>query len=466
MIGSANYGKEEKQMLLQFVVENFRSFQKETILNLTPAKSRIHPDHVLISEKPGPKVRALPLAVFYGANAAGKSNLIRAIDFARNIIIEGRRGESVIGTVPFRLGENNIDSLSRFEFVLIHDGVLYTYGFALTAREVAEEWLFATFERREVRLFERLTKEGKTHVEFGNRLASNREESRRLRFVAEGTRPNQLFLTEANDRNVEALKRLFIWFRDHLVIIWPDAQYSRLILRAYEDKYFKDFLSTYLNIADTGIQGLELKSMKMEAEHLMNQLPEEGRKQLLEKLNIDPDHSVFLSRDKMSFMIQKDSNDEIRGLTFMTQHKKPDGSVVSFDPIDESDGTHRMLHMAPALFELQTSDKVFVIDELDRSMHPLLCRLFVKAFLQSIMNRSSRGQILLTTHETSLLDLEIVRRDEIWFVEKDEECSSRLTSLAEFKVRKDLSIDKGYLNGRFGAIPFLGDVRELYNKSS
>jgi AAA15 family ATPase/GTPase len=464
MIGSINNRKEENHMLLQFLVENFRSFQKETILNLAPAKSRIHPDHLHISEKEGPKARALPLAVFYGANAAGKSNLIRAINFARNLIVEGTRGENSIETVPFRLGKDSNGSPSRFEFVIKHDGVIYTYGFAATNREVKEEWLFATYERREIRLFERITKEGKAHLEFGKKLAPHQGELNRLQFVASGTRPNQLFLTEANDRNVTDLKPLLHWFRDHLLIIWPEAIYSPLVIRAHGDKPFTNFLSTYLNIADTGIHGIELESHKMDDDKFLSTLPEEEKKNILEQLDKNPDHSVLLSRGKSFYAIQKDANNSLRSLTFKTQHKKTDGSIVSFNTEDESDGTHRMMHMAPALLDLQTSDKVYVIDELDRSMHPILCRLFVQAFLLGIKDGTSKGQILLTTHETSLLDLDILRRDEIWFVEKDNECSSRLTSLAEFKVRADLTIDKGYLNGRFGAIPFLGDIRNLYRK--
>ena len=202
MIYSIREKKEEKQMLLQFLVENYRSFQHRAVLNLAPVKSRIHPEHILVSENNGPKIRALPLAVFYGANAAGKSNFIRAVDFARNLIIEGTKGENSIGAVPFRLDSNSRESPSRFEFVLKHDGVLYTYGFVVTDREVREEWLFATFDRREIRLFERTTEEGKARIEFGPGLAPRREEKKRLHFVAAGTRPNQLFLTEANERNV------------------------------------------------------------------------------------------------------------------------------------------------------------------------------------------------------------------------------------------------------------------------
>jgi AAA15 family ATPase/GTPase len=458
-MSSIKFIKEDKSMLLQFLVENFRSFQKETILNLAPVKSRIHPGHILESKSQGAKARALPLAVFYGANAAGKSNLIRAMDFARRLIIEGTRGEDAIGTIPFRLGDEKNGKPSRFEFVLKHEGVLYTYGFAVTSREVAEEWLFATFDSKEAKLFERLTVDGKAKIEFGGKLARLREERNRLGFVAEGTRPNQLFLTEANERNVEMLKPLMRWFRDHLMIIWPDALYSPLVLRAHQDRSFTEFLSAFLRIADTGIQSINLGST--DADRVFLTLPEEARKSLLESLDRNPDHSLAFGDKNSFFTLHREGDHSVKLLTLKMTHKTARGNEVAFDAVDESDGTHRMMHLAPALFDLRTADRVYVIDELDRSMHPLICRLFVQAFLRSIESGESQGQIILTTHETSLLDLDILRRDEIWFAEKDEECSSRLTSLAEFKVRKDLSIDKGYINGRFGAIPFLGDIQSL-----
>jgi hypothetical protein len=125
------------------------------------------------------------------------------------------------------------------------------------------------------------------------------------------------------------------------------------------------------------------------------------------------------------------------------------------------------MHLLPALYDSLNAEKVFVIDELDRSMHPLLCRLYVEAFLRGVKKGKCRGQMIVTTHETALLDLDLLRRDEIWFVEKDKNGASHLSSLAEFKpIRADLKISKGYLNGRFGAIPFLGDVRRLFPKGA
>lgn len=414
-------------MLLQFMVENFRSFRDEVVLNMVPAKDKIHPEHVLKAEEKGRKTKALPLAVLYGANASGKSNLVQAMRFAKKLIVEGTRSDKPIGTVPFRLSPEAAGKPSRFEFVLKHEDVLYTYGFAVTDREVKEEWLFAVFQKQEVRLFERVTEDGKVQVEFGDKIAETHDEKQRLNFVAAGTRPNQLFLTEAGERNVEGIKGLISWFRHCLTIIGPDTNYWDLVQRAHRDERFVQFLSTFLRVADTGINGVNVRAANVG--------------------------------------VGSDSSDGAV-LSLKTMHKSSDGSDVPFETMDESDGTNRMINLALVLFDLQSTEKVYVIDDLNRSMHPLMCRLCVEAFLRGIKEEKSHGQIILTTHETCLLDFDLLRRDEIWFAEKDKLGSTHLTSLAEYEVRADLKVDKGYLNGRFGAIPFVGDIRDLLRKNA
>ncbi len=453
-------------MLLQFAVENFRSFHTEAVLNLVPAKrERIHKDHILRDEEQGRKVQALPLAVFYGANASGKSNLIKAMVFAQDLIVRGTRSDQRIGAVPFRLaaaGSAEAEG-SRFEFVLKHEGVVYTYGFVVTGAEVREEWLFAIYEKQESLLFERTTEKTKASIDFGDRLAPTAQERQRLGFVAEGTRPNQLFLTEAIERNVTALRPLMEWFRESLVIIEPDAVYGGLVQRAHSDRDFTDYLAQFLQVADTGIYGIGLKAEKMDLARAFPEMPDEERKAILDDLVKSPTRSILLADGKDFFAIRLNDGGEPQLLSLETWHRASDGREVAFATKDESDGTHRIMHLAPALLELKSGEKVYVVDEFDRSLHPMLCVMYVQAFLRAVREGKSRGQIVLTTHETCLLDLDLLRRDEIWFVEKDKEQSSRFTSLAEFKfkVRSDLKVAKGYLNGRFGAIPFIGDVKRL-----
>lgn len=456
-------------MLIQFLVENFRSYEKETLINMLPSKrGRIHPEHILRSEEKGKKVSTLPLAVFYGANASGKSNLVRALKFAQTLVVKGTQGKSTIEAVPFRLTPEKMDKPSRFEFVVKHQDVIYTYGFAVTSQEVKEEWLFANYKRQESKLFERITEDGKVRLVAGKKLASSKEEKQRLQFIAEGTRPNQLFLTESNERNVGQLKPLMEWFQDHLNIILPDSRYSSLVLEAYKDEHFLSFITDFLKLSDTGIHELKLKAKDIDIDKHFAALSDSFKKELIDDLSKAPSHAVGIGGQKEFFTLLQDEDKSTKLLGLDVLHKGNDGKIVKFDAKDESDGTHRMMNLAPALLDMQSSENVYVIDEIDRSLHPLLCRFFIEAFLRGVTEKKTQSQIILTTHNTCLLDLGLLRRDEIWFVEKDNEGSSRLSSLSDFKypVRADLKVAKGYLNGRFGAIPFLGDIRQLFKSKS
>ena len=166
-----------------------------------------------------------------------------------------------------------------------------------------------------------------------------------------------------------------------------------------------------------------------------------------------------LRGEKKKILLKSSSSGSITGeiLQIKTVHIGPNGNAVEFEFGRESDGTQRLAHLAPAFFDASASPKVFFVDELDRSLHPLLTRMLVQLFL------SLRGesQLAFTTHDTNLLDLELLRRDEIWFMEKDREQSTRLYSLVEYKPRTDLKLEKNYLQGRFGAIPYIGDVSRL-----
>ena len=447
-------------MLLQFLVENFKSFKGETLLNLAPAKSLKDLDHTLV-QTAGKKVGGLPLAALYGANASGKSNFLEAIRLAQDLITRGTRGEMPIGVVPFRLDAACRDKPSRFEFVFTHESILYTYGFAATSQRIEEEYLFAYYTSKESRVFERVTRGSTVVVKAGERLADNTKDRQFVEFVAKGTRPNQLFLTEANERNIELLKPLMAWFRDNLKVVTPYTQSPQLPLRVHDDKLFADFLSKILQIADTGIKRIITEEQELDDQSFpWPNVPRRAVEAVLDRLpGAETGAPASLgSLDGMCASARRNQDGYLSLVLLKTRHNVRDGNDIDFGLEEESDGTRRLMHLAPGILDLQSSEAVYIIDELDRSMHPLLCRLYVEAFLKT---RGPYGQLIFSTHQTSLLDRELLRRDEIWFAEKDDEGASHLTSLAEFRVRDDLRIEKGYLNGRFGAIPFLGNPWEL-----
>lgn len=454
-------------MLLQFAVENYLSFKDEVLLNMIPAKSQTMKDHLLVNDK-GPKATALPLAMIYGANASGKSNLITALEFCQKLILKGTSVETPTGVVPFQLNPESKASPSRFEFIFKHDDTIYTYGMVLSSKEVKEEWLFSRgVSKKEVKLFERITENGKVKVEPGNQLASKEKDKGFIEFVARGTRPNQLFLSEGVDKNIEQLMPIRHWFKDHLVVISPDTLYGFLELRVHHDSRFTEYLEGFLALSDVGISGLSCHSERFIPEkHLPFSSPDDQNK-IQNKIQNEDFRQMLIPSPKGLITISKNQDDQkVYCITMKTKHQSSDGSVVEFDLNSESDGTKRLMHLAPLLLEVWDKEKVCVIDEIDRSLHTMLSKMLLELFLSGVTKKISKGQFVCTTHDTNLLDRDMLRRDEIWFVEKDKDGASHLSSLAEFKVTDGLNYENGYLNGRFGAIPFVGDVSKLLSEGS
>jgi uncharacterized protein len=450
-------------MLIQLTIENFLSFRDEVTFSMVGVSSDRQHAARLIEDAAGKGRSVVPIAAIYGANAAGKSNLIKALIFAKELILEGTRSNRSIPVSTFKLGDYN-KKPSKFEFIFTHQDARYSYGFKLNREQILEEWLHAIppGKRKEVMYFERITSsDRKTSVDYGSPLTGRSSKRKQfLEFIAEGTRPNQLLLTEAIDRNVEALSPIANWFRKALVIISAEATCISLGIQVLIDNSFTDFLRQFLVLAGTGIDGIEAEEVELDFDRYFPNMSKTEREDFLQEFSeIDKDAALMDNDDGKQYLIYKNEMSEIKLVRLITQHRHANGDLTDFSIEEESEGTQRLIHLIPALFMLkEESEKVIFIDELDRRLHPLLSRLFVKTVIECI---DKDNQLIFTTHDTNLLDLELLRRDEIWFIEKDLQGSSTLYSLAEFKTRPDLKIEKGYLNGRFGAIPFFGNIEDL-----
>ena len=450
-------------MLIQLTIQNFLSFRDEVTFSMVGVNSdQPHIDH--LAENAAGKGRSLlPLAAIYGANAAGKSNLLKALSFVKNLVVEGTRSSQSIPISPFKLG-NYGKQPSKFEFIFTHQGNQYSYGFKLNREQIIEEWLYgvADGKKQEVMYFERITSSKKeTKVEYGLKLKRSKKRQLFLDFIAEGTRPNQLFLTEAIERNVTVLKPISDWFRKVLTIIPAEANCRDLEIGILSDESFTDFLSEFLKFAGTGIDSIVTEEVDLDFERHFPTMPKSLRDNIIQELNKAEQNSMAMIQNLggTRFLIFKDEEGQIKLIQLRTRHRSEDGEFIDFSIEEESDGTQRLINLIPALFILkQEEEKVIFLDELDRRLHPLLSRHFVQT---AISCRQKSNQFIFTTHDTNLLDLDLLRRDEIWFVEKSDYGISKLYSLAEFKIRPDLKIEKGYLNGRFGAIPFLGNPQSL-----
>lgn len=453
-------------MLLSFSVENFRSFRAEETLNLLAAK-RFGTESPHCCEVPGTGEYALRVASLYGANGAGKSNLVQALGLLKPLVLQGTPPGEPIPHKPFLLDDESRTKPSSFELQFLQEGEVFRYGVCCDADRVHEEWLAVYEGKKERNLFTRVTEEdGAVTVTLGP-TAKDASHPKKIEALSEvGARPNQLFLTEVvNLDDPEAqgprFQQAIKWFASTLVIIKPDGRFGIVAETIATNERFAEFAAQFLREANTGIADLEVQTSNIPKSTLASPSFVE-EKNVLE--NLPDDLTIVLGPNGEEIFVDKSQKDTVRMRTIVALHDASSKQRAEFPLHEESDGSRRLLNLLPALFHLAAEGGVFVVDELERSMHPMLARKFIEFFLKAVAGASS--QLIFATHESTLLDLELMRRDGIWFAEKDQEGASHLYSLADFKVRKDLRIEKGYFEGRFGAIPFLGGIDHLIEEQA
>jgi len=447
-------------MIVSFSVANGRSFSAEETFSLVASdrKSGVHESHAI--KIPGSRECVLKAGVIYGANGAGKSNLFKALRFLKTRALIGRNKGSGTGREAFAFSNDN-KVLSSFDLQFITSGKLYRFGFKLNDTQVAEEWLVQINGSKEKVIYERVTSEdGSVKIEApglkGKKLGA---------ITTIGAHQNQTFLATINNTLDESdfgshLGSVLNWLKNDLVMIAPNDFFKGLAHHSTEDSDFLKFAGDYLRASSTGVDRLDVEKKEITEEELSRLLPKEMRERLLEDLNSsENDLALMRLADGNELLLEKSTENHYYRITIKTLHEHNSGEAVPLKLTQESDGTRRLLNLLPALHHLRTSSAVYFIDEIDRSMHPILVWKFLQFFLKSC--EGGQRQIIVTTHESNLLDLELLRRDEIWFAEKDTTGSTRLYTLSDFRVRKDLEIRKHYLQGRFGAIPFLGNIDRL-----
>jgi uncharacterized protein len=448
-------------MLISFSVENFRSFKDVQTFNLLASraddKSLPHSQAV-----PGTHEHVLRIASLYGANGAGKSNLVRAMSTLEDLVINGVARDKRMPYKPFLFDKESSSKPTVFDVQFIAEGEVFRYGICYDAERVHEEWLDVCYGKREENLFSRTYENDKVIIEFNSSSKCKIPESIKS-LATSGIRINQPFFAEVADRYNETKNTLFEkaigWFLYSLSIISPDSSFSSLAKTLSSDPNFTDFICTFMHNSDIGIDKIKVDIKK----YSLNELPPLPIqvKKMVDNLS-DGNSFAFGSRSGEEYIIDASEKDFVKYFRLFTLHKTSDKSV-DLPFIEESDGSQRLLNLLPALYMLRDGGHVFIIDELERSMHPMLAKKFVEYFLNS--KNVADNQLFFTTHESHLLDLELQQRGGIWFVEKDDSGSSRLGSLADYNVRKDLDIEKGYFSGRFGAIPFLGGIDRLMEQS-
>lgn len=440
-------------MLLRVSVENYKSFdQKEELSFISSSKIQANKSHRIKIKQ----TSILKNAVVYGANASGKSNLVKAISFIKKTLLEGLPVNSTNDFCRNTLENETRESIFELQFTV--EDKFYAYGFStiLSQRIITEEWLYELMQDGSSHnLF--LREKDKSPV-IGDTVNLSTSERNRFSIYAEdfANHDTQLFLTEMNrgkkydnDSKLLFFKKTFDWIMNHIVVIYPDIGISNT------DAYYSDesleTISHLIKTFDTGV--CEIKTRQITVDEMSKMVPKEI---LFEIINTLKRQMMFSNYPhvKMTwrindgfFNIRINKNQEIEITTLVLKHN---ASLFDFSFEEESDGTKRLFDLIDMLMNKE-EDMIFVVDELERSLHPKLTEHFLKLFMD--VHSNDKDQLLFTTHEDTIMDQELFRRDEIWFIERDNHNSSEIYSLDRFKERYDKKLSKAYLEGRYGAIP-------------
>lgn len=426
-------------MLIEFTATNFRSIRSSQTLSLVASKALKEKDlennafEAGIGEDGLP--RLLRSAVVYGPNAAGKSTLVGALSFMRKWVNTSAQkaqvGEPINEVQPFRLSAESRKQDSEFEIHFIEAGVRYQYGFSLNVERITGEWLIAYPLGKPQRWFERVfdASTQKDQYKFSTSLLGGKKLHNERASLTIG---NALYLSVAVQKGNEQLRPVFSWFQNRLRIVSAmDDIGSGFTQRMCEKMEDKKRVLEFMNSAGISVHDIAIE------------------KKPFSKDDLPPDMPIAF-KDELSKAMNGKTIKEAKFL-----HKDVDtGDFVPLDEKDESDGTLSLFAFAGPWLDVLSNDYVLVVDEIDTSLHPLVVHHLVRL----LNSHKGHAQLVFTTHDTTLLSQRILRRDQIWFVEKDKGDSTHLYSLADFSPRENEAIEKGYLNGRYGAIPFLSKL--------
>lgn len=414
-------------MLIEFRVKNFRSLRDEQVLSMVASSDK----SLLDTHAADTGLKAVPhllrSAAVYGANASGKSNLIKALQYMRGVVVESaalQPGQTFDRLQPFKLDATSVSQPTEFEVTFILSGVRYQYGFAMNSQRIVSEQLLVFKAFKPQRWFERHFDaiSGKDVYEFGPSLKGAKN-------LWEGaTRANALFLAVAVQLNSEALRPVFEWFANRLVIFNEQSPLSpHFSVQMLKIEQQRKAICEFLRAADISISDIEVAT----------------KQAMVHTLNFD------LATGKREDTAGEQAVDEVKF------HHITDHGRAIFDLMDESSGTRNLLFLTGPILDILNKGQTLVVDELDTSLHTLLVQAIVRLFHQSLVNTGG-AQLIFTTHDTSLLDAYgLFRRDQIWFVEKHPDQSSSLYPLLDFSPRKNEALERGYLQGRYGALPLL-----------
>ncbi len=409
-------------MLIEFSVGNYRSFKKVVTFSMVAAPivvgdNPINGNNLFLATK---EINLLKSAAIYGANASGKSNLVRAISFMKKFTINSAVGSRItdeINTELYRLNVKFEKEPSYFEMVFIIGTARYRYGFEVDRQSVKSEWLYQTLRTKEIQLFDR----EKTNIKVSSKFAEGKS-------LQNKTRKNALFLSVVAQFNGSIATSIIDWLNElNIFNNLDDDNYDYLTIDALIKGHQTKDLINLVTSLDLGIKDIhtleipvtdELERVFYEIKTSHWKYDDEGNRVAIEYFGIDE---------------------------------------------DESAGTQKLFHISGLLIKILQAGEILIVDELDARLHPLISCAIVKLFNSPITNPRN-AQLIFTTHDTNLLSANMFRRDQIWFTEKDRYGATDLYSLVEYEIPEDASFEQDYIAGKYGAIPFIGDLNRVLGK--
>ena len=438
-------------MLAGFSVENFKSFKERAILKMFASKGRMHKNHcVEFKDK-----KVLKTAMIFGANASGKTNLIDAMAFSKNIIINGIY-EPINGNY-FKINDEAINAPGIFDFDIIIDNKEYSYGIAVSYEKgvILSEWLYlikkfgsdeCIYDRNLEKDNRYSIKNDKKYNDIRKRCYDAFEGNVTIELSKKTILSDIVERNRSNNKELQDIINVYMWFSKKLFILYPASKY--LGINSTNNNNLSEIVEF-----DTGIEKIEHSTIVNTLDNLFdeNQYNEDMlRKNIMKKISLSGSYP-FKLLDGSTVILHNEENGKVSYNKTEFDHGN---SNNLFQYSDESDGTKRLLDLLP--FYNLDEDATIVVDEIDRSLHTILLREFLNRFYNKCDKQSK--QLIMTTHDTNIMDLNILRQDEIWFAERDNNHKSSLYSLSKYKVHFDTVVERNYLMGRYGGLPIIEQV--------
>lgn len=413
-------------MILEFSIANFLSFKdKVTFSMLANATNGLDDNYIISNDR-----RVLKTNAIYGANASGKTNLFKIL----TIVISMLRSSNIVNInaklpiVPFKFDKKTINKPSEFEIKFIVDDVRYVYGFIADTNKIHEEYLYYYPNGRETKIFDRTNT---------NDYSFPQKDEKLLNDIAAKNAPNKFFIATATNWNYEKTRSPYKFLSADINTFNNLGGLRDLALSEYlkNNKELKDFALEFLKKADFNIEDYKVLETDV-PDDVLAAIPDF----IKAGMNMKEKQKVF---------------------TAFFKHK---GSDVELSYEEESMGTQIIFCFIPFIKDALNNKRVVVVDELDKSLHPYLVEMIVQMFNDPDINKNG-AQLIFNTHDTNLLKLNILRRDQIWFAEKDDKNGiSDLYPLSDFSVRKTENVERGYMLGRYGAVPFIKNDFNLWEE--